>query len=1115
MVAAQPGGCGWNPRGCSAFGGGRGGVSVPPGPGAEPAASPCGGSGGGPPGGTGPQVCQHINPAAGPATWARHPSTWSSGSSRKKGGPASFVFTPSSGTLDAAASLDEVERRSALSATSPTASRDPQISGSVSDQMRHAEAVPEAVLRSDGTRPTRDAGSESSDAIGKGAGAAGAAFRDKQTDPASVRKLGLESGESHGRPPRWPSLAGKKTPSADDLLALVGEHHEEREGMAESRDRRRPLGNPEGSPQRELSGSQLSYLGFRKDTHGSAMVGKKSASADDVMGLERKPPLKGILKKSASADNMFLDLGRHRRSRSPSPAGRRQGTSGWSHQRSESIEEVPGLEEEDRQKSISLADIDAETLEKLVAEQALGASEEADAVLEADEGTGVEPLFVPSEQGSASASRAGWIPRALRAGVLDEDLLSGLGEESVVGEPALEALSPAVQSLLPSVVTPSKEATIEAGRSEGVQILPAEEYLGQRKAVSQESLEEALDYAGFALAVYYVQSIEDDAVNCYGRKPRPPFRPRVTTETVKADILKYAKIEEQDLLYFSHYNTALTHLPYLIALNRRRKTVVVALRGTMTLADVVTDAVAVPERIDGWLPKGVMKDAARGRRRHRAYAHSGMVATTQNLEADLNKNGILPALLYGNREVLQKFLSTLSETERRKLEGWVGRGSKDASGDRGEAVGISMRELNTEGWRLVVTGHSLGAGAATLLSLKLRDNFKDIRCWAFSPPALMSKNLVDVCREFCTAVVVGKDAVPRASINNLSRLMDEMMTSLARCRQPKLRVLFGGWWNQDKRPPPDKLFYSNADIPVESLQVLEKYFKRVDRKGQAREMFPPGPIMFVRPLKHLVKSGEGNSRNKSAVRVKRTFDCVWITPQELISEGILVSGMMMKDHLLESNVIPALRYAADHSPGQGLGLHDNGQEPDDSRSQFGFHGAGPSKRNRDRGFGLEDSGLEGNGGGAHEITPDDGTSAKLAMCEEGRASSSLPSLAKKLKLPVQNEDPLRDHGDLNALQCSPSASGVDLMIGEHRMDLPAGANEGRTKTKKHVSWETFGLNGVTAASLPDRALPGCVDKEETGVRQVAGNGKAAHYGLKFWQPPRSSAFLNERDVELG
>lgn len=38
------------------------------------------------------------------------------------------------------------------------------------------------------------------------------------------------------------------------------------------------------------------------------------------------------------------------------------------------------------------------------------------------------------------------------------------------------------------------------------------------------------------------------------------------------------------------------------------------------------------------------------------------------------------------------------------------------------------------------------------------------------------------------AVAVGKDAVPRASVANLVRLMDEMVTSLARCKQPKLTV---------------------------------------------------------------------------------------------------------------------------------------------------------------------------------------------------------------------------------------------------------------------------------------------------------------------------------------
>lgn len=37
-------------------------------------------------------------------------------------------------------------------------------------------------------------------------------------------------------------------------------------------------------------------------------------------------------------------------------------------------------------------------------------------------------------------------------------------------------------------------------------------------------------------------------------------------------------------------------------MRRHRKAVVLALRGTMSMADVVTDAVVHPEPIDDWLP---------------------------------------------------------------------------------------------------------------------------------------------------------------------------------------------------------------------------------------------------------------------------------------------------------------------------------------------------------------------------------------------------------------------------------------------------------------------------------------------------------------------------------
>ncbi len=46
-------------------------------------------------------------------------------------------------------------------------------------------------------------------------------------------------------------------------------------------------------------------------------------------------------------------------------------------------------------------------------------------------------------------------------------------------------------------------------------------------------------------------------------------------------------------------------------------------------------------------------------------------------------------------------------------------------GTEGAKVGAEMqKEIDTKGYKLVVTGHSLGAGAAALISLKLRDNFE-------------------------------------------------------------------------------------------------------------------------------------------------------------------------------------------------------------------------------------------------------------------------------------------------------------------------------------------------------------------------------------------------------
>lgn len=66
---------------------------------------------------------------------------------------------------------------------------------------------------------------------------------------------------------------------------------------------------------------------------------------------------------------------------------------------------------------------------------------------------------------------------------------------------------------------------------------------------------------------------------------------------------------------------------------------------------------------------------------------------------------------------------------------------------------------------MVVTGHSLGAGAAALVALYLRNFFPATRAWAFAPPGgLVDTALADAAASCVTSVAVGKDWVrPRAA----------------------------------------------------------------------------------------------------------------------------------------------------------------------------------------------------------------------------------------------------------------------------------------------------------------------------------------------------------------
>jgi len=331
------------------------------------------------------------------------------------------------------------------------------------------------------------------------------------------------------------------------------------------------------------------------------------------------------------------------------------------------------------------------------------------------------------------------------------------------------------------------------------------------------------------------------------------FRPNLAAIRAKLEV------KEKDIIMFDNRNN-LEEVPFFLVADRSTNSLVISIRGTLSLHDLLTDLRGEPGRMADESITDIEIDF---------HAHQGMVNAARYVYKRLH--GI--------------------ETGR------TGERSSNKH-SRKDMLRMALDTPDYSGYKLVVTGHSLGAGTASILAFLLRAKYGEsmVTCYAYCPPGgLLSKDAAEESEKFTVGVVMRDDVIPRTSLNNIAMLSRDIKHVISQCELAKYKVLGYGCMaclcptNKTLRRELDRMF-PNSDSSVSSpgedsndgsskdLVLTQESVTTPTAPVPFPCMYLPGRVLYVQ---------DADSENTfSVTEVLRT-----------VFSNILVSPRMLSDHL--------------------------------------------------------------------------------------------------------------------------------------------------------------------------------------------------------------------------
>eukprot|EP00127_Corallochytrium_limacisporum_P003705 Clim_evm37s152 gene=Clim_evmTU37s152 len=282
---------------------------------------------------------------------------------------------------------------------------------------------------------------------------------------------------------------------------------------------------------------------------------------------------------------------------------------------------------------------------------------------------------------------------------------------------------------------------------------------------------------------------------------------------------------------------------HYVIVNKKRKEVVIGIRGTKSLTDVVTDIAAVPEH---------MSDSRKA------------------------------AAKEGEEEGDSSSWFSFGSTHDFYTHRGIGRAARKLLG----RTRILVDLLNDKGYEVTVVGHSLGAGVGSVLSYLYRHEagYRNVKCYAYATPACVDRGLASDLQSYVTSVVFRDDAVPRMTPHALLSFLEDLQ-----------QVDWQSLIQEDLDDNGSEWFKSFIGKLIEDLQQEGAYMKNVAL--DLEPLFIPGSILYLYsspPVHDAEKESESDGKSLKEKPVKMVAGS--LEADDALFANLVLSQHMISDH---------------------------------------------------------------------------------------------------------------------------------------------------------------------------------------------------------------------------